>query len=146
MDDQQLHLLELTQRGYSCSQILLLLGLELQGKENPDLLRAMSGLTRGTTSGQGTCGTLTGAACLLGLYAGKGDDDELENERLPGMLEELWEWFEEGYGSRYGGIRCCEILADGAPETERCGPLVLETFRKALEILSANGFDPMEGR
>jgi len=146
MDDQQLHLLELTQKGYSCSQILLLLALELQGKENPDLLRAMSGLTRGTAAGEGTCGTLTGAACLLGLYAGKGEDDELEHERLPGMLEELWEWFEESFGSCFGGIRCREILADGALETVRCGPLVIETFRKVLEILAANGFDPLEGR
>ena len=146
MDDQQLHLLALTQKGYSCSQILLLLGLELQGKENPDLLRAMAGLTRGSAAGAGTCGTLTGAACLLGLYAGKGEEDELEHERLPGMLEELWEWFEESFASRFGGIRCRDLLADGAPETERCRPLVLETFYKVLEILAANGFDPMEGR
>ena len=38
----QLHL-----QGFHCAQILLLLGLEHQGKENPDLIRAMDGLSGG---------------------------------------------------------------------------------------------------
>jgi hypothetical protein len=146
MDDLQLRLLELTSKGYTCSQILLILALELQGKEDFDLIRAMSGLARGSAAGEGTCGTLTGAACLLGLYGGKGCDDEMESERLPGMLEELWDWFEERCASKFGGITCREILADGAEQSVRCGPLVVETFRKALEILTGNGFDPTEGR
>ena len=146
MDEMQLRLYDLTQKGYTCSQILLLLALELQGKEDPDLIRAMSGLARGTAGGEGTCGTLTGAACLLGLYAGKGSDDELEHERLPGMLEELWEWFEERCAACFGGISCREILADGASQSERCGPLVIATYHRVLEILAGNGFDPTEGR
>lgn len=146
MDELQLRLIDLTMKGFSCSQILLQLALDYQGKENPDLLRAMSGLALGTATRAGTCGTLTGAACLLGLYAGKGRDEELENERLPGMLEELWEWFEERTLPSFGGISCQAIFVDGAEQSQRCGPLVEATFRKTLEILADNGFDATEGR
>ena len=41
---------ELKQQGFFCSQILLILGMELQGKENPDLLRAMNALAGGMGS------------------------------------------------------------------------------------------------
>jgi hypothetical protein len=105
----------------------------------------MSGLARGTAGQRGGCGTLTGAACLLAFHAGKGSDDEQESERLPGMLEELWEWFEETYSARFGGIGCGDILSDGADPRQRCGGIVADTYRKCREILIANGFDPQEG-
>jgi hypothetical protein len=146
MDELDLQLFELSQKGYPCSQILLLLALGLQGKENPDLIRAMSGLARGSAPGEGTCGTLTGACCLLGLYAGRGSDDELEDESLLTMLGEIWDWFEAGYGTQFSGISCQAILADGADMRTRCGPLVKETYLKALEILVTHGFDPRDGR
>lgn len=145
LDETAFTLMELTQKGYLCSQILLILALRAQGKENSGLVRAMSGLSRGTAGQLGSCGALTGAACLLAYYAGKGSDDELENDLLPGMLEEIWEWFEETCTPRYGGITCGAILADGADPLQRCGPLVADIYRKCLEILLANGFDPTEG-
>ena len=145
LDDMNFAMLELTQKGYLCSQILLILALRAQGRENPGLVRAMSGLARGTVGQKGWCGTLTGAACLLTFYAGKGSDDEQESDLLPGMLEELWEWFEETYAVRFGGIDCAAILSDGAEPRQRCGPIVADTYRKCQEILIANGFDPEEG-
>jgi len=145
LDDTTFALLELTQKGYFCSQILLILALRDQGRGNPGLVRAMSGLSRGTAGQQGVCGTLTGAACLLSLYAAKGSDDEQESELLPGMLEEIWEWFEETYASQFGGITCCAILSDGSLPAQRCGPIVAGAYRKCQEILVANGFDPFQG-
>ena len=45
MDDLTLaRMKELKQQGFFCSQILMTLGMELQGKENTDLIRAMNGL------------------------------------------------------------------------------------------------------
>ncbi len=139
-------MIEFAKKGYNCSQILLLLALELQGKENPDLVRAMSGLARGTTGRLGVCGTLTGAACLLAFYGAKGSDDEKVSEHFPGMLEELWEWFDETYGSQYGGVTCREILADGTDPRQRCRPIIAETYAKAMEILTTHAFDPTEGK
>ena len=144
LDDTSFALMELSHKGYFCSQILLILALRAQGKENPGLVRALSGLSRGTAQQKGVCGTLTGAACLLAYHAAKGTDEEQESERLPAMLEELWDWFEETHGSRFRGITCAQILADGAKPRERCGPLVLEAYQKCQAILVANGFDPLE--
>ncbi|MBM3301641.1 MAG: hypothetical protein FJY85_17045, partial [Deltaproteobacteria bacterium] len=42
--DELLRMLELSGQGFHCSQILLFLGLESQGKFEPDLIRAMAGL------------------------------------------------------------------------------------------------------
>lgn len=146
MNDAIVWMMELRQKGYYCSQILLLLALRLQGKENPDLVRAMSGLARGTTGRLGVCGTLTGAACLLAFYAARGSDEEKENDQYPGMLKELWTWFEETYGSQYGGVTCGEILSDGTDPRQRCGPIIAETYAKAMDILTSHGFDPTVGK
>jgi Putative redox-active protein (C_GCAxxG_C_C) len=146
MDEIDLRMFELSQKGYYCSQILLSLALETQGKEDPDLIRAMAGLARGAGADAGTCGTLTGAACLLALYAGKGQDQEEEREELWPMLHQLWEWFEDEVASRYGGSSCGEILQDGTPARQRCGPIIARTYAKAMQILVDNGFDPSEPR
>ncbi len=145
MDDLMFRLMELKHKGYYCSQIMMLLALENQDKTNPDIIRAMSGLAFGIGTGE-VCGALTGGACILSLYAGKGTDEEEENPFLMSMLEELGEWFKETYGGMYGGISCNSISEDGAKRTERCGPLVAATYQKVLEILIENDFDLSEGR
>jgi C_GCAxxG_C_C family probable redox protein len=146
LDDTRLRMLELSGKGYYCSQVLLALALEAQGKEDPDLIRAMAGLAKGIGEGPGTCGTLTGAACMLALYTGKGQDGEAENPDLWPMLFELWEWFEGEVGSRYGGVTCNDILSDGSSQRQRCGPIVEATYFKTLEILTQYGVDPTEPR
>jgi len=145
MDDLMFRLMELKAKGYYCSQIMMLLALENQEKTNPDLIRAMSGLAFGIGVGE-VCGALTGGACILSLYGGKGTDAEEEHCRFMGMLHELGEWFKGTYGGQYGGISCDVISEEGAKRTERCGPLVAATYQKVLEILLENGFDLMEGR
>ncbi len=133
---------ELKAQGFFCSQVLITLGLELQGKENPDLVRAMQGLAGGLGFTGETCGALTGGACLLGLYAGKGEPEEQENLRLNFMIEDLVKWFKAGYGQEYGGIRCDEILAGNPNNTGiRCPVMVAGTFQKVKDLLIENGFD-----
>ncbi|MFH1027498.1 MAG: C-GCAxxG-C-C family protein, partial [Pseudomonadota bacterium] len=133
-------------QGYHCSQILLLLGLEAQGKSNPDLVRAMGGLANGCGVDGGPCGTLTGAACLLSLYAGKGTDDEYEDEGLKYMLKDLWEWFSLTYGSRYGDITCESIVGDRTEMRQRCGAIVAGTHAKVIELLTSGGYDVTAGK
>ncbi len=134
-------LMELSQAGFYCSQILLIIGLEAQGKENPDVVRAMSGLVGGLGFCGKTCGALTGGACLIGLYAGKGTMEEMEDSRLNDMIRELVEWFEQENLSRYGGINCQEIL-EGNPANRmaRCPQLVMQTLEKVRDILAVNGY------
>ena len=61
-------MLELSGQGFYCAQILLILALEAEGKENPDLVRAMSGLNGGLGFSGNVCGALTGGCCLLGHF------------------------------------------------------------------------------
>lgn len=141
MDDLD-RMRELKQQGFFCSQILMIMGLELQGKENPDLIRAMNGLAGGLGFTGETCGALTGGACLLGVYAGKGMPTEEENLRLNFMIEDLVKWFKAGYGQEYGGIRCAEILGGKMQfQATRCPAMVAGTLQKVKELLVENGFD-----
>src|SRR6266545_3446317 len=87
------------------------------------------------------CGALTGGCCVLGLFAGKGTPQERGDERLSIMLASLVEWFDQEYGSRYGGIDCTNILEDDPRnQLTRCPQIVLATFEKLNEILEANDY------
>lgn len=144
IDDLMIRMLQLSAKGYGCSQILMRLFLELRGEDNPALVRSMAGLNYGCGGGHATCGSLTGGCCVLALYAGKGSDQESGSERLTLMLQELSAWFEERVGRPHGGIACEAIVGAEGPKAarQRCSLIVAETHNKVLEILSANGFDP----
>jgi len=142
VNDEMLQMIRLAGQGFHCSQILLFMGLEAQGKSNPDLIRAMSGLAGGLGFTGDTCGSLTGGACLLGLYAGRGTPEEQEDEKLNLMISELVDWFSEEYGKLYGGIRCDIILGDDPRNrTTRCPNMVLGSYGKVKTLLSEYGFD-----
>ena len=70
MDDLD-QLMNLRKQGFFCSQILILQGLEMMGKSNPDLVRAMHGLAGGLGFSGELCGALTGGASLLGCTQAK---------------------------------------------------------------------------
>ncbi len=145
--DELIRMLELAGQGFHCSQILVSLGLEAQGKENSDLIRAMAGLAGGVGFCGDICGALTGGSCLLALYAGRGTPDEEEDPKLNLMINELVEWFTQEFSECYGGIRCCEILADDPRnQTARCPQIVTGTYERVKLLLVENGFDLSEGR
>jgi hypothetical protein len=146
MDETLLRMMELSYNGYYCSQILLLLALDAQGKSNPDLIRAMGGLANGCGVASGPCGVFTGAACVLSLYAGKGTDDEQEDHQLQYLLRDLMDWFEKTVGSRFGGITCEAIVGDRTEVRQRCGAITAETWAKVVELLHAAGYDITCGR
>ncbi len=147
MTEEMIRMIRLGRQGFHCSQILLIMGLEARGKENPDLVRSMSGLAGGLGFSGEVCGALTGGACLLGLYAGRGSAEEEEDERLNLMISELVEWFSAEYGSAYGGIRCEYILeGDPSARSTRCPGMVLGTYNKVRELLVDQGFDLSGGR
>ena len=47
MDELYMEMLELSSKGYYCSQVIIKIILELEEKENSDLIRAMGGLIGG---------------------------------------------------------------------------------------------------
>jgi C_GCAxxG_C_C family probable redox protein len=140
MDDLET-MKEMKAHGFYCSQVILKLGLDLLGKENPDLVRAANGLAGGLGFTGELCGALTGGACLLGLYAGKGLPEEEQDPRLNFMVEDLVKWFKLAYGSVYGGIRCDDITEMGKSMSSRCPLIVMATYQRAKELLVENGFD-----
>ena len=147
MTDEMLRMIQLAGQGFYCSQVLLVMGLEAQGKSNPDLIRSMAGLAGGLGFTGDTCGALTGGACLLGLYAGRGAPEEQEDEKLNLMVSELVDWFSEEYGKIYGGIRCEIILGDDPRNrTARCPNIVFGTYEKVKALLIEYGFDISGGK
>jgi C_GCAxxG_C_C family probable redox protein len=141
MGDDSFRIMELGMRGFNCSQILVLIALEAQGRENPDLVRAMSGLLSGMGCGK-LCGALTGGCCVLGMYAGKDSVEKNADPRLQTMLSNFVEWFEVEYTARYGGINCADILQDDARHRmTRCPLIVIESLEKLKEILAENDYD-----
>jgi C_GCAxxG_C_C family probable redox protein len=133
---------ELKAQGYFCSQIIMLMGLELQGKENPDLIKAMNSLAGGIGFTGHLCGALTGAAAWMGLYAGKGSAAEEHDDRLDLMLLDLVDWFKAEVGQKYNGIDCDLILENNrANIPARCPGIVQSVFQKAKELLVEYGYD-----
>ncbi len=148
MSDYDIDIARLAGQGFCCTQIVLQLALAMQGSENKALIRTMAGLCHGFPDTKGPCGALTGAACMLGLYAGKGSDDEDENERLELMLSSLHEWFSAFCGQEMPntrGIACSDIVPDGQVHPAVCGKLIGACFEKALTLLMENGFDLTAG-
>jgi C_GCAxxG_C_C family probable redox protein len=141
MDDVE-YMKELKVQGFVCSQIIVKMGLELQGKENPDLVKSVQGLAGGLGFTGDVCGALSGGTCLLGLYAGKGSPSDEDDPRLLFMIEELMDWFKKEYGSLYGGIHCVDIVNDdGQKMASRCPQITAATYQKIKELLVENNFD-----
>lgn len=133
---------ELMGQGYYCSQTIVAFGLENQGKINWDLMRAMEGLKGGLGCWGGICGALTGAVCLLGLYAGRGPVDEKPNARLDPMLQQLVGWFHTTMGERHGGVHCETITEKyGYSDLPNvCPTIVGDTYVETTKILESYGF------
>jgi hypothetical protein len=145
MGDRNLRMLQLRQEECCCTQIMLIMALETQNRTNAALIRAARGLCYGIGMSGEVCGGLSGAACLLSHYAGKGSENDKVDERHPLMLAELVEWFRESVAGNYGGMRCDEIPT-AYPDKSVCSPIVAYAYSRAMEILGAHGFGPSQGK
>jgi hypothetical protein len=132
MNDISQAVYNLAMQGYCCSQVMIKMGLDARGEENPALLNAMAGLCGGMHAGL-CCGVLTGAVCLLSMYDKKAAATE--------MIPRLVEWFQLTYNEEYGGTNCGEIL-DNNPRNrgERCPRMMAETLGKCRELLAERGY------
>jgi len=132
MRDTTREIIRLSQDGYCCSQILVQMGLDAMGDDNPQLLDAVKGLCGGLHSGL-ICGTLTSAACLLSMY----DSEKAKETMIPALVE----WFQRTCTSLYGGTSCdCITGHDPMARLERCPKIMEETFEKCRALLNDSGY------
>lgn len=132
-------ILALYDKGYCCSQVLALLILGVQGKENPDLVRSLSGLCHGIGRSGDACGILTGACCVLSYLVNQeaGDSRTLPGAEL--VIEEFVDWFNEASTQQWGSIRCTDILGEekpGGPDKSHCRALLAQSWIRLLGILT----------
>ncbi|MDR1677197.1 MAG: C-GCAxxG-C-C family protein [Deltaproteobacteria bacterium] len=152
-NDENMEVLELAGQGYTCAQIVVLMGLRIMGRENSDLIRAMSALAMGAAHGS-LCGALTGGLCLMGLHLGKGLEFEspVLASKLP--MGALVKWFIQEELKGQIAPTCAAIFEAGGQKldldrsnpTAACADLVYHSFSKAMGLLVEHGIDPSQGR
>ena len=98
-------IIELSQQGYYCSQILMKLLLETLGEDNPELVKAMMGLCGGVGFSGGCCGCMTAGTCMISYLTGKGSDDEPESADHKPMMK-----VSDRQGKRANLYRLCLTL------------------------------------
>ena len=141
MDDLET-MLELKSQGFVCSQIIMKMGLELQGKENPDLIKTMHGLAGGLGYTGDICGALVAGVCLLGLYAGRGKADDEDEPKLVFMIEDLIKWFKQEFCQENGSNHCQDLTQDDSGKIATlCPQIISSVYQKVKELLVENGFD-----
>ena len=133
-------ILELSRYGYFCSQILAILMLETTGEENPGLVRAMGGLNGGVGFSGGCCGCMTGGACVISYFTGKGEDTGMDDPAHKSAMGEFTRWFNEEMLIQYGGTECNDITrGNPAKRVEYCPQIIAATYEKCMEILREMG-------
>lgn len=141
LNNHEHRVMELHAEGFCCSQIMFLLALDMQNRENPDLVRAVSGLCHGIGFSRDVCGVLSGGACLLSLFTGKGTHKETGHILHADLQTDFVLWFRQHIDSPDNGIRCAEILS--AHDRRYCAKLVDDAFIKIMDLLMENSIDPL---
>ena len=124
MNEIEERMMDLRLKGYCCSQIIMQMGLEHLGKDNPDLIAASAGLCEGLCSGK-TCGVLSAAICLLYLA----DPEEASRS----AVSDLTDWFEATFES----TECTELLGSdpAGAKMGKCPMMTGATFQMVEELL-----------
>lgn len=122
---------------FHCSQVMMRVGMDALELEEPNLVKAMTGLAGGLGGCGKNCGALTGGVCMLSLFAGRGAPEEEADPELETMVSEYLAWFEE----RFGSADCGDIIqGDKANIPLTCPDLIQACAQKALELLEDYGF------
>ncbi len=133
-------ILRLLGEGYCCAQIFLQIALDLQGEENPGLIRAMQGICGGGGDVDGSCGALTGGLCLLSYYLGRGSSHEVTAENLPMLQEELHKWFKQ-LPDCSCGTTCGAIAPSEREQLTVCPRIIGIVLDKIFSILIGEGVE-----
>jgi C_GCAxxG_C_C family probable redox protein len=111
-------------KGHCCSETIMSLSLKELGKENEDLMAAMTGFCAGMGRGS-ICGALAGAIAALHVC------DTHKATSL--WQDEFMDWFH----AQFGAYDCRDITAcDKERRDEICLKLVLETYLRLRVYIS----------
>jgi hypothetical protein len=131
-------MLELSRQGFACAQVMMQLVLDVEDRQNPDLIRTVGALNNGLRGNAQLCGAFLGGACIISYYAGQGEPDELADSAYDELTQELFLWFVEQIAAPRGGMTCPEML--GNDDTNKlivCPDAVERTFNRAIELLES---------
>ena len=118
---------ELARRGYTCSQIIMMMTMQRMGLEDEYLVKAVKGLTMGMGIGH-ACGIVTGAACALSLAHGARGMSEL--------FPMFHKWFYEKFCEPCGSINCLDLLdGDIASHMRICPDMIMDSWENISELL-----------
>lgn len=129
----------LSDKGYCCSQILALLILSAQAKENPDLVRALAGLCHGVGQSGDVCGILTGACCVISYLVGPRGDQGGALPEAKFIQEEFVDWFNGICKEKWGSNQCSIIIDEdnpAGPDKSHCRTLLSRSWIRLLGILT----------
>ena len=138
---------ELLEKGFHCSQAVLVVSQEKLNKVNKEIVRALGGFGGGFAGTGNVCGCMAGGMAIISSVYSKGEADEKEDVRLWKVGRLFVKEFEK-LTEPYGGITCMDITgvdwtdreqvkryysgADG--NREKCLTIVGETARILGEI------------
>lgn len=129
----------LSRKGYCCSQILALLILGAQGKENSDLVRSLAGLCHGIGQSGDACGILTGGCCVISYLVGPDVESGADMVEAKFVQEEFVECFKEMCEEKWGSIHCSTIIDEdnpAGPDKSHCRLLLAQSWITLLGILT----------
>ncbi|MBP1745247.1 MAG: redox-active protein [Firmicutes bacterium] len=142
MDMEVFDIYKYATQGYCCTQVLLLLVLEKEDRENYDLIRAANGMCAGMQC-KGTCGILSGALMVFGLYAGRGRLEDEKSPKLKSMADEFTEWFK----SEFKSVLCSDLVKEdiftdqGEIYPVKCGDMILKAYKEMQDVLLGYDFE-----
>lgn len=129
----------LSDKGYCCSQILALLILGAQDKENSELVRALGGLCHGIGQSGDACGILTGGCCVISYLMGSDGKEDAALPEAKIVQEEFVDWFRSFCEKKWGSIHCSTMINEDdpkGPDKSYCRVLLAEAWMRLLGILT----------
>lgn len=129
----------LSDKGYCCSQILALLILGAQDKENSDLVRSLGGLCHGIGQSGDACGILTGGCCVISYLMGSDGHEDAALPEAKIVQEEYVDWFNSLCQQKWGSIHCSVMINEDdpkGPDKSYCRVLLADAWTRLLGILT----------
>ena len=129
----------LSDKGYCCSQILALLILGAQDKENSDLVRSLGGLCHGIGQSGDACGILTGGCCVISYLMGSDGHNDAALPEAKIVQEEYVDWFNSICEKKWGCNHCSVMINEDdpkGPDKSYCRVLLAEAWIRLLGILT----------